>query len=72
MAVTVSKSHDSKRDFAIGSSDISRSVHQLCIIITEIAEENDHTNNGEVDAQVDKPRSNVKKEKEKNHVSTWE
>jgi hypothetical protein len=69
---TVDKSHDSQRDFATRSSGISRSIHQLCVIITEAAEENDHADNGEVDAQVDKPRSNGKKEKEKIHVSTGE
>jgi hypothetical protein len=69
---TVDKSYDSQREFAIGSSGISRSIHQLCVIITKAAEENNHADNGEVDAQVDKPRSNVKKEKEKIHVSTGE
>jgi hypothetical protein len=70
--VTVDKSHDSQRDFATRSSGVSRSIHQLCIIITEAAEENDHADNGEVDTQVDKLRSNGKKEKEKIHVSTEE
>jgi hypothetical protein len=66
------KSYNSQRDFATGSSGISRSIHQLCVIITEAAEENDHADNGEDDAQVDKPRSNGRKEKEKIHVSTGE
>jgi hypothetical protein len=70
--VTMDKSHDSQRDIATGSSGISRSIHQLCVIITEAAEENDHADNGEVDMQVDKLRSNGKKEKEKIHVSTRE
>jgi hypothetical protein len=69
---TVDKSYDNQRDFATGSSGVSRSIHQLCVNITEAAEENDHADNGEVDAQVDKPRSNGKKEKEKIHVSTGE
>jgi hypothetical protein len=64
MEEIVVKPHDSPRDFAIRSSGVSRSVHQLCIIITKAAEE--------VDRQVDKPRSNSKKEKEKIHVSTGE
>jgi hypothetical protein len=63
--VTVDKSHDNQRDFTAGSSGVSRSIHQLCVIITEAGEENDHADNGEVDKQVDKPRSNGKKEKEK-------
>jgi hypothetical protein len=70
--VTVDKSHDSQRDFATGSSGVSRSIHQLCVIITKAAEENNHAGNKEVDMQVDKPRSNGKKEKEKIHVSTGE
>jgi hypothetical protein len=69
---TVDKPHDSPRDFSTGSSSVSRSIHQLCVIITEAAEENNHAGNEEVDMQVDKPRSNGKKEKEKIHVSTGE
>jgi hypothetical protein len=68
----VDKSYDSQRDYATESSGSSRSIHQLCIIITEVAEENDHADNAEVNAQVDKPRSNGKKEKEKIHISTGE
>jgi hypothetical protein len=47
--VTTDKSHDSQRNFATGSSGVSRSIHQLCVIITEAAEENDHADNGKVD-----------------------
>jgi hypothetical protein len=72
MAEAVSKTHDSSRDFAIEHSGVSRSVHQLCVIITEVAEEDNHEGNKEVDLQVDKLRSNNKKEKEKIHVSTGE
>jgi hypothetical protein len=70
MEEAVDKTHDSSRDFAIESSGVSKSVHQLCIIITETAEEDNHEGNKEVDLQVDKLRSNSKKEKEKIHVST--
>jgi hypothetical protein len=72
MEAIVDKPHDSPKDFATGSSGVSRSMHQLCIIITEAAEENNHTGNEEVDMLVNKPRSNGKKEKEKIHVSTGE
>jgi hypothetical protein len=72
MEATTVKTHDSLRDFAIESSGISRSVYQLCFIITEAAEDDNHEGNKEVDLQVDKPRSNSKKEKEKIHVSTRE
>jgi hypothetical protein len=64
---------DKPRDFASGSSGISRSIHQLCVIITKVAEEeNNHAGNEEVDMQVDKIRSNGKKEKEKVYVSAGE
>jgi hypothetical protein len=64
---------DKSRDIASRSSSVSRSVHQLCVIITEAAEEeSNHTGNKEVNTQVDKFRSNVKKEKEKVHVSAGE
>jgi hypothetical protein len=68
--VTVDKPRDSSRDFTTGSRGVSRSIHQLCVIITEAAKENNHTDNEEVDMQVDKLRSNGKKEKV--HVSTRE
>jgi hypothetical protein len=70
--VTMDKLHDSSRDFASRSSSVFRSIHQLCVIITEAAEENNHADNKEVDMQVDKLRSNGKKEKEKVHVSAGE
>jgi hypothetical protein len=69
---TVDKPHDSPKDFATESSSVFRSIHQLCVIITEAVEENNHAGNEEVDMQIDKPRSNGKKEKEKIHVSTGE
>jgi hypothetical protein len=72
MEEAVAKIHDISRDFAIKSSGISRSVHQLCVIITKAAEEDNHEGNKEVDLQVDRPRNNSKKEKEKIHVSTGE
>jgi hypothetical protein len=64
---------DKSRDIASRSSDVSRSIHQLCVIITEAAEEeNNHAGNKEVDMHVDKVRINGKKEKEKVHVSAGE
>jgi hypothetical protein len=65
---SVDKPCDSQKDFATKSSGVSRSIYQLCIIITEAAEENKE----EDDAQVNKTKSNGKKEKEKVHVSTGE
>jgi hypothetical protein len=72
MEATMVKSHDSPGDFATRSTGVSRSIHQLCVIITEAAKENNYEGNKEVDMQVDKPRSNSKKEKEKIYVSTGE
>jgi hypothetical protein len=72
MEATTVKTHYSPRDFATGSSGISRSVHQLCVIITEVVEEDNHEGNKEIDMQVKKPRSNSNKEKDKIHVSTGE
>jgi hypothetical protein len=67
------KPRDKSRDFASRSSGVSRSAHQLCVIITEASEEeNNHAGNEEVDMPVDKLRSNGKKEKEKVHVSAGE
>jgi hypothetical protein len=66
------KIHDSSRDFAIESSGVPRSVHQLCIIINEAEEEGNHEGSKEVDLQVEKSRSSRKKEKEKIHVSAGE
>jgi hypothetical protein len=70
--VTADKSYNSQRDLATGSSGISRSIHQLCVIISKAAEENGHADSTEIDTQVDKSRSNGKKEKEKIHVSNGE
>jgi hypothetical protein len=47
MEKAVAKTYSS-RDFAIERSGVSRSVHQLCIIITEAAEEDNHEGNKEV------------------------
>jgi hypothetical protein len=69
----VEEAVDKSRGIISRSSGVSKSVHQLCVIITEATEEeNNHTGNKEVDMQVDKLRSNDKKEKEKVHVSARE
>jgi hypothetical protein len=70
---TMEEAVDKSRDIASIISDVSRSVHQLCVIITEAAEEeNNHTGNKDVYMQVEKIRSNGKREKEKVHVSAGE
>jgi hypothetical protein len=69
----VEETMDKSRDTASRSSSASRSVHQLCVIITEAAEEeNNHPDNKGVDMQVNKIRSNSNKEKEKVHASAGE
>jgi hypothetical protein len=70
--VAAGKPYNSQKDLASKSSGVSRSVHQLCVIITEAAKENGHEENAEINTQVDKSRSNGKKEKEKIHVSNKE
>jgi hypothetical protein len=69
---TVDQSYPSQKDFITRSGGVSGNIHQLCIIITEAAEENDPAGNAATHAQVDKSRSNSRKEKEKIHVSTGE
>jgi hypothetical protein len=65
------QTHNSARDFAVGSSGVSK-VHQLCIIITEAEEENNNEGSKKVDRQVDKVKEHNKKEKDKVHVSAGE
>jgi hypothetical protein len=48
---TVDKSYDSQRDFTTERSGVSRIIHQLCVIITKAAEENDHADKAQIDAQ---------------------
>jgi hypothetical protein len=69
---TMDKSYISQKDFVTRSGGVSRNIDQLCVIITDIAKENDHADNAAIDAQVDKSRSNSKKKKEKIHVSAGE
>jgi hypothetical protein len=66
------KARNNIKDLVVGGSGISKSVHQLCAIITKAEEENDHEGNKEVDRQVDKAKEPNRKEKEKIHVSTGE
>jgi hypothetical protein len=70
--VAAGNPYNNQKDLTSESSGVSRSVHQLCVIITEAAEENGHEDNAEINTQVVKSRSNRKKEKEKIHVSNGE
>jgi hypothetical protein len=69
---TVDRSSPSQKDFITRSGGVSGNIHQLCVIITEAAEDNDPTDNAATHAQVNKSRSDNKKEKEKNHISIGE
>jgi hypothetical protein len=69
---TVGQSYPSQKDFITQNGGVFANIQQVCVIITEAAEENDHADNPTIDAQVDKSRSNSKKEKEKIHVSIRE
>jgi hypothetical protein len=65
------QTHDSTKDFATGSSGVSK-VHQLCVIITEAEEENESEGSKKIDRLVDQTKEHNKKEKEKVHVSAGE
>jgi hypothetical protein len=65
------QTHNNAKDFAMGSSGVSK-VHQLCVIITEAEEENNSEGSKKVDRQVDKIKEHNKKEKEKFHVLAGE
>jgi hypothetical protein len=65
------QTHNSARDFAVGSSGVSK-VHQLCVIITEAEEENNSEGSKKVDRQLDKIKEHNKKENEKVHVLAGE
>jgi hypothetical protein len=65
------QTHNSARDFAMGSSGVSK-VHQLCIIITEVEEENNNEGSKKIDRQFNKIKEHNKKEKEKVHISAGE
>jgi hypothetical protein len=58
-----------QKDFTTRSGGVSSNVHQVCVIITKVAEENNDACNIVVDTQGSKPRSNSGKEKEKIYVS---
>jgi hypothetical protein len=67
-------SHATVQGISLAKATVSPEAYTryVSLIITEAAEENNHADNEEVDMQVDKLRSNGKKEKEKVHVSAGE
>jgi hypothetical protein len=54
-----------QEDFTTWSGGVSSNLHQICVIITKAAEENDDIDNIVVNTQDNNPRSNNGKEKEK-------
>jgi hypothetical protein len=48
-----------REDFTTRSGDVSGNIHQVCIIITEAAEENNDAGNLVVDTQGNNPRSDA-------------
>jgi hypothetical protein len=56
-------------DFTTRNGGVSSNVHQVCVIITEAAEDNDGIDNIVVNTQGNNPRSNSRKKKEKIYVS---
>jgi hypothetical protein len=54
-----------QEDFTTLSGGVSSNLHQICVIITKAAEENNGTNNIVVNTQDNNPRSNNGKAKEK-------
>jgi hypothetical protein len=61
-----------QKDFTTRSGGVSGNMHQVCVIITEAAEENNDNGNLVVNTQDNNPRSNSGKEKEKIYVSAGE
>jgi hypothetical protein len=62
---TVDKSYISQKDFVTQSGGVSRNIHQLCLIITEAAEENDHVDNTVVNANSTNQRATTRKKRRK-------
>jgi hypothetical protein len=65
-------SKDTTADFTTRNSGVSNNIHQVCVIITEAAEDNDVIDNTVVNTQINNPRNNNRKEKEKIYVSAGE
>jgi hypothetical protein len=65
-------SKDTTMDFTTRNGGVSNNIHQVCVIITEASEDDDVADNTVVNTQVNNPRSNSQKEKEKIYVSAGE
>jgi hypothetical protein len=65
-------SKDTTSDFTTQNGGVSNNIHQVCVIITEATKDDNVANNTVVNTQINNPRSNSRKEKEKIYVSTGE
>jgi hypothetical protein len=65
-------SKDTAANFTIRNGSISNNIHQVCVIITEAVEDKDVADNTVGNTQINNPRSNSRKEKEKIYVSAGE
>jgi hypothetical protein len=65
-------SKNTLEDFTTRNGGVSSNVHQVCVIITKVAEKNDGVDNIVVNTQGNNPRSNNRKEEEKIYVSAEE
>jgi hypothetical protein len=65
-------SKDTTADFTTQNSGVSNNIHQVCVIIMEAVEDDDVADNTIVNTQINNPRSNSRKEKEKIYVSAGE
>jgi hypothetical protein len=63
-------SESTSEDFTIRNGGVSSNIHQVCVIITEAAKDNDGVDNIVVNTQGNNTRS--KKENEKIYVSAGE
>jgi hypothetical protein len=63
---------DSSKNAAVDFTTRSGGVYQVCVIITEAAEDNNGVDNIVVNTQGNNPRNNSRKEKEKIYVSARE
>jgi hypothetical protein len=59
-------------DFTTQNGGVSHNIHQICVIITEAAEDNDGVDNIVVNTQGNNPRNNRRNYKEKIYISTKE
>jgi hypothetical protein len=58
-------SKDTAADLTTQNGGVSNNIHQVCVIITKVEEDDDVEDNTVVNTQVNNPRSNITKRKKK-------